>query len=86
MTGEIEFSTADHLQGLREERRDRKKNRDEANDAKLGGIVNNTKKPNGCLILRAKNRGSWLTMCGTTVTVIVLAATEFRDFCAHVTM
>ena len=37
VTWEIEFSTANHLHALREERCDGHKNRDDANDAKIEG-------------------------------------------------
>ena len=84
MTGESEFSTADHLLALREDRHERQKIWDGANDAKLGGIVENLKAPDCHLILRIKHTGSWLTVQGTTVTGRLLAATDFWDFlCAR---
>ena len=45
MIGEGELSTANILLVLREERRDRQIIRDDANNAKLGGIVNNLVAP-----------------------------------------
>ena len=83
-TGERAFPTADHLLALREERRDRQKRRDDTNGAKLKGLVKYIKEFDRRLILRSKRRGSWLTLRGTMVTGIVLAATEFCGFlCAY---
>ena len=79
-TGARKFSTSDHLLTIREERRDRQKIQDDANNAKLKGLIYDHKSPGGRLVLRAKNTGSWLTAQGSTVTGIVLAATEFRYF------
>ena len=78
--GTSTFSTANHLLVLREERCEGLKIQDDANNAKLKGLINDHKSPGGRLVLRAKNTGSWLTAQGSTVTGIVLAATEFRYF------
>ena len=40
VTGMRDFSTADHLQAVIEERWDGKKDRDDANDSKLRGVFN----------------------------------------------
>ena len=54
MTGGGEFSNADHLLALREESCERQKNRDDANDAKLKGLVGDLIGTNWILILRAQ--------------------------------
>ena len=51
-----------------------------------GGKAKNLEAPDQRLILRAKYMVFWLTVQDNTVTGTVLAATEFRDFCVHVTM
>ena len=81
-----EFSTADNLLALREERRDGQKIQDDANVAKLKGLVDDLEASDRRLIIRAKKKGYYLTLRGTTVTSTLLAATEFRDFCANVMM
>ena len=82
--GEIVFSTADRFQILKEERCDGQKSWDDANDEKIGGLVNNLKSPDTRLILHAKHPGSWLTVWGTRVISILLVATEFHDLlCAR---
>ena len=55
MIGESKFSTSNHLKVLREEMCDRKKIRDEANDAKLGGLVDNLEALDRRLILSTKH-------------------------------
>ena len=45
VTGKKEFSTADHIQVVKEERRDGKKYRDGTNGAKTGGIINDQATP-----------------------------------------
>ena len=57
-TGASKFSTSDHLLKIREERRDRQKIQDDANNAKLKGIVKDLRASDLCLIIRAKNTGS----------------------------
>ena len=58
--------------------------RDDANKAKLGGLVHNLKTPDRRLILSAKHTSSWLIIQGTAVIGTVITATEFRGcFCAH---
>ena len=86
VTGETEFLIADHLISLREERREEKKRQDDSNEAKLKGLVKDLKSTDRCLILHAKNIGSWMTVHDTTGTSKVLAGTKFRNFCAHVMM
>ena len=75
LMGEIEFSIANHPQALMEERRDGQKIRNDANDAKLGKLVDNLDAPERQLILHAKHMGYWMTMLYNTVTNTVLAAT-----------
>ena len=72
MEGEGEFSTADHLLDLREERRDGQKIRDDANNVNLRLIVYNLEATDCRIILSAKNTGSWITVWGTTVNYTVL--------------
>ena len=79
ITEEGEFSTADCLLALREESCD-KKIRDDANDDKLKGLVEDLGEYDLCLILHAKNTGSCLNLQGTTVKSTVLVAMEFCDF------
>ena len=57
-----EFSTANRILEIREERRDGKKNRYRTNDAKLKGLVNDIESLDLFLVLRAKNIGSWMTV------------------------
>ena len=54
MTREGAFSDAYHLLVIKEERRDRKKNQDEVNDAKLKGLVKDFYGTDHRLIPRAK--------------------------------
>ena len=62
----------------------RKKIRDDANDAKLKGLVDDLKTTDRRLILRAKNTGSWLIVQGNTVTSTVLTAIKSSDYwCTH---
>ena len=82
--GKRVFLTADHLWAVKEERRDRKKYRDDANDAKLSGIVNPQGNLEKRLFLRTKNLGSWMSVRGTAVTGVVLAAMEFFGFYVHI--
>ena len=54
------------------------------NETKLKSLVRYLKGNDRRLILRTKIKGAWLSICGTTVSVIVLSATEFRYFfCAR---
>ena len=64
----------------REERHDRKKNRDDANDAKLTSFVGYLKGTDRRLILQSENKGAWMDVHVTTVTGTLLSATESRDF------
>ena len=73
------FFNADHLRKLGEERRDGKKDRDATYKTKIKGLVQDLKGTNKHLILRTKSTGAWLSVRATTVTDIVLSATEFRD-------
>ena len=84
MKGGGELSNADHFLAFREERHYRKKNWDDPNGAKLKGLVRYLDSTNRCLILHAKRTGACINVQDTTVTGIVLTATEFRDFYAHV--
>ena len=56
---------------------DGKKIRDDSKNSKLKGLVKELKTPDHRLILHAKNTGSWLNIQGNTLTVTVIAATEF---------
>ena len=60
--------------------------RDDANDAKLKELVDCPESPERRLILRLKNTGSWMSVWINMVTDILLAATDFLIFCAHVIM
>ena len=70
-----EFSDAYHLLEPREEKHDGQKNRNDANDAKLKGLVRELSNTNRRLILRAKIIGAWLNVRGNTVTGTLFAAT-----------
>ena len=84
ITREREFSTANNLLDIREERSDGQKVQDDSNGAKLKGLAKDIKAIDNCLIIRAKNTVSWPTVRGTTVTGTVLAATDFCGFlCAR---
>ena len=80
ITVKREFSATDHILVVKEENWDEKKYQDGANDAKLQGIFSNQGAFEKRLFLHANHTGSLLRVWGTTVTVIVLTATEFRDF------
>ena len=84
MTGGGSFSYYDHLRTLSEERRDGKKDRDVAYEAKLKSLVINLKGDEKRLLLHVKSTGVWLSVRGMTVSGTVLSAIEFRDFYAHV--
>ena len=75
VTGGGAFSNADHLWTLREERRDRKKDRDVTYEYRLKGLVRNIKGTDKHLLLHAKCAGAWLSVRGTTVSGTVLSAT-----------
>ena len=85
MMGEIKLFATDHLQALREERRD-EKILDGNTDTKIWRLVDNLKATYRCLILRTKHIDSWPTLRVTTVTGTLLAATRFCDFCTQITM
>ena len=74
------FPNADHLLVLREERCDGQKNRDDANDAKLKGLVGDIIGTERHLILCVKNTGAWLNVRGILVTGTVFSATESHGF------
>ena len=78
--GAREFLSANHLLDIREERRAIQKIRDDANDVKLKGIVDDLEAPDHRLILCAKNTGSYLTVWCTKLTGTLLGAMEFRGF------
>ena len=80
MTGGGEFSNAEHLRMLGEERRDRHKDWEVANETKLKGLVRYLKCTNMRLILQANITGAWMSVRGTTVSGKLLSATEFWDF------
>ena len=82
MTGRGGFSNADHLRTLSKERRDGKEARDVAYESILKGLVSDLKGTYKRLLLRDKITGAWLSICGTTVSGIVLSATEFGYFYA----
>ena len=65
VTGRGKLSTTNHPLEIREERRDRQKIWDDANNAKLKEIVDIIKATDCRLIIRARNTGSWLTIRGT---------------------
>ena len=69
------YSTADHIWVVKENRRDRKKDWDGANDVKLREIVSDQSAFNKRLFLRANHTYSWMRVQGTRVTVTVLSAT-----------
>ena len=75
-----EFSNAEHLRTLGEERRDGQKYREVTNETKLRGLVLYLKGTNMCLLLQAKGTGAWLSVRGNTVAGTVLSAEDFRDF------
>ena len=80
VTVEGVFSAADHIWAVKWERRDRKKDGDAMNDAKLRGIVSNQGDFEERLFLRTKHMSAWLSVWVTTVIGTVLAATQFRGF------
>ena len=69
------FSTADHFLDLRKENRDGQQIWDDAKETKLKGLVKDLEETERCLIIHAKNAGSWLTVLGTTVSDTVILAT-----------
>ena len=84
MPGGGVFYNSDHLRTLSEEQCDGKKERDAAYESKLKGLVSNLKSTDKQLLLRAKSIDAWMSVHGTTVSGIVLSATEFLDFlCAR---
>ena len=80
MTGEGEYSNADHLWTLSEERRDRKESRDVLHESRIKGLVIDLKGTDKRLLLHTKSIGAWLSVRSTTVSGTVLYAPEFRDF------
>ena len=84
MAGGGELSNDNHLLDIREERREKEKNRDDINEVKIKGLLRDLDTTDRNLILCAKITGAWTNVWGTTVTGKVLLATEFCDFlCAH---
>ena len=68
---------------LRKERHDGQKDWEAANKSKLSGLFQYLKVTDRRLLIPAKNTGAWMSVCGTTVSGIVLSAAEVRDiFCA----
>ena len=80
------FSNANHLMALGEDSSDEKKNRDDANNTTLKGLVRDLQSTYQPLILRAKNIGACLSVCGTTVSVTVFWPRNFGISYAQVTM
>ena len=80
VTGGGELSNADHLWTLSEEQRDGKEAWEVAYKSRLKGLVSDIQGTDKLLLLRAKSTGAWLSVHGTTVSGIVLSATEFRHF------
>ena len=56
------FSNRDHVMSLIEERHDKQKNRDDADDAKLKGLAGYLIGSDRRLILRAKNARAWMNV------------------------
>ena len=84
VTGGGAFSNANHLLYFKEERHDRNKNRDDANDTPLRGLVGYLLGTNQCLLLWSKNTVAWLNVHGTMVSGTVLSAMKSYDFlCAR---
>ena len=83
--GKRVFSTADHIQEVKGERRDKKK-QDTTNDAKLKIIVSYQVAFENLIFLDDKHTGASLILRGITVNDTVLAATQFSDFYEIVTM
>ena len=78
------FSNVDYLMALREERRDGKKSRDDANYVKLKGLVRYLNTTNRSLILHAKDTGAWLKVQCTILGGTVLSAMKCSDLlCAR---
>ena len=75
VTGEGAFSNGNHLLEIREERRDRQKKQDDANDYKLKVLVRGLDVIDRQLILRAKRIGAWMNVRGNKVTGTVFMAT-----------
>ena len=73
VTGKMDFSTADHIKVVKEERRYGNKYWDDVNDTKLQGNVRNQ----GDF---EKRLGSWTSVQGTMVAGTVLTVTQFSDF------
>ena len=74
------FSTADHIQAVKGEKRDGKKYQYVANYVKLWGIVSNKGAFNKRLFLHFKHTGAWMSVQSTTLMGTVLAATKSRYF------
>ena len=80
VTCETEFSTADRIWSVKEERQGGRKYRDDVNDAKLRVIVSDQSASKERLFLHTKYPGSRMSVCGTTIMGTVIHATEFSDF------
>ena len=80
VTGVGEFSNADRLQTLGEERRDGQKDQEVVNKKQLKGLVRYPKGTDRRIILQSERTGTWMSVHRTTVSGTVLSATEFRDF------
>ena len=86
MMGEGVFYNTNRLLELKEERRDRQKNRDDVNDAKIKELVADLDRNGRRLNLRAKNKGARMNLWGNKVTGTVLAATELCYLYVHIMM
>ena len=75
VTGGGELSNANYLMELREERGAGQKNRDNANDTKLKGLVGYLIGANWRIIPPSKKTGAWLNIQGPKITGTVLSAT-----------
>ena len=79
MAGVEALSNAEHLLVLREERRDKQKNRDDVNGAKIKDLIRDLDTTNQSLILHAKCTGSWVNVHSNMVTGTVLADIDSCD-------
>ena len=75
VTGGGEFSNADHLRTLIEERRDGKKERDVAYEYIFKVLASNLKGTDKRLLISAKITSAWLSVSVTTVLGTVISAT-----------
>ena len=74
ITRNREFSTTGHIWAVKEERCYGKKYRDDTNDAKLRGIVDDQGKLNKRLFLCDNHTGTWMNIRGTMENDTLLSA------------